>query len=239
MVSTSRCARGRSSGSSGRTEPARRRRCGPSCACSNSTPAPSPGRPGRSMTTSARQFGYMPAERGMYPRMRVRDHLVYYGRLSGQSARAAAGAADVLAGAARAGRPGGQRRAGPLQRQPAARATGPGPAHRSAPSWCSTNRSPGLDPVAVDMLSDILRERVADGAALLLSSHQLDLVADVCSSVVIVDARPGRAPGPRRGAPRPGRPPLRRGGVRRCATGRGPRACRRRRSWSAPTRGSG
>jgi ABC-2 type transport system ATP-binding protein len=31
-------------------------------------------------------FGYMPAERGMYPRMRVRDHLVYYGRLSGQPA---------------------------------------------------------------------------------------------------------------------------------------------------------
>ena len=45
----------------------------------------------------------------------------------------------------------------------------------------------GLDPIAVDTLSDVLREQVARGVALLLSSHQLDLVADVCSSVVIVD----------------------------------------------------
>src|SRR5690606_33824966 len=43
------------------------------------------------------------------------------------------------------------------------------------------------DPVAVEVLSDVLRDEVARGAALLLSSHQLDLVASVCSSVVIVD----------------------------------------------------
>jgi ABC-2 type transport system ATP-binding protein len=45
----------------------------------------------------------------------------------------------------------------------------------------------GLDPIAVEMLGDVLRDEVARGTALLLSSHQLDLVADVCSAVVIVD----------------------------------------------------
>jgi ABC-2 type transport system ATP-binding protein len=45
----------------------------------------------------------------------------------------------------------------------------------------------GLDPIAVEMLGSVLREQVDRGAALLLSSHQLDLVADVCSAVVIVD----------------------------------------------------
>ncbi len=30
-------------------------------------------------------FGYMPEERGLYPRMRVRDQLVYLGRLCGRS----------------------------------------------------------------------------------------------------------------------------------------------------------
>jgi ABC-2 type transport system ATP-binding protein len=45
----------------------------------------------------------------------------------------------------------------------------------------------GLDPIAVDNLSDLLRAEVDRGTALLLSSHQLDLVADVCSAVVIVD----------------------------------------------------
>jgi ABC-2 type transport system ATP-binding protein len=45
----------------------------------------------------------------------------------------------------------------------------------------------GLDPIAADMLRDVLRDEVDRGAALLLSSHQLDLVADICSAVVIVD----------------------------------------------------
>lgn len=45
----------------------------------------------------------------------------------------------------------------------------------------------GLDPIAVEMLGEVLREQVERGTALLLSSHQLDLVADVCSAVVIVD----------------------------------------------------
>ena len=45
----------------------------------------------------------------------------------------------------------------------------------------------GLDPIATETLSEILREQVAGGTALLLSSHQLDLVAGVCTAVVIVD----------------------------------------------------
>src|SRR5215207_4680210 len=34
------------------------------------------------------QFGYMPEERGLYPRMRVRDQLVYLGRLCGRTSAA-------------------------------------------------------------------------------------------------------------------------------------------------------
>ena len=50
---------------------------------------------GRPVDPAARgRFGYMPEERGLYPRMRVRDQLVFFGRLSGLSAAAAAGAAD-------------------------------------------------------------------------------------------------------------------------------------------------
>jgi ABC-2 type transport system ATP-binding protein len=131
-------------------------------------------------------FGYMPAERGMYPRMRVRDHLVYYGRLSGQGARDAAQAADDwlerLGLTDRAASDVQDLSSGNQQRVQLALALLTDPVLLVLDEPFS-----GLDPVAVDMLSDILRERVAAGAALLLSSHQLDLVADVCSSVVIVD----------------------------------------------------
>ena len=40
------------------------------------------------------RFGYMPEERGLYPRMCVRDQLVYLGRLCGRSAKDARAAAD-------------------------------------------------------------------------------------------------------------------------------------------------
>ena len=132
-------------------------------------------------------FGYMPAERGMYPRMRVREHLVYYGRLSGQPAAEAARTADGwlerLGLADRAASNVQDLSSGNQQRVQLALAL------LSDPELLVLDEPfSGLDPVAVDTLSGILRERVAQNTALLLSSHQLDLVADVCSSVVIVDA---------------------------------------------------
>src|SRR5690348_3017153 len=36
-------------------------------------------------TAMRRQFGYMPEERGLYPRMRVREQLVYLGELCGRT----------------------------------------------------------------------------------------------------------------------------------------------------------
>jgi ABC-2 type transport system ATP-binding protein len=45
----------------------------------------------------------------------------------------------------------------------------------------------GLDPAGIDAVVDVLRERIRAGSGVLLSSHQLDLVEDICDSVVIID----------------------------------------------------
>jgi ABC-2 type transport system ATP-binding protein len=45
----------------------------------------------------------------------------------------------------------------------------------------------GLDPIGVESLSEILRQTAATGVAVVFSSHQLDLVEDVCQDVVIID----------------------------------------------------
>ncbi len=45
----------------------------------------------------------------------------------------------------------------------------------------------GLDPVGIDDLSAVLAERARDGATVLFSSHQLDLVEHLCEAVAIVD----------------------------------------------------
>ena len=133
-----------------------------------------------------RHFGYMPAERGMYPRMKLRNHLAYYGELSGLSPESAGAAADRwlerLGLADRAEDTIQSLSSGNQQRVQLALAL------LNDPDLLVLDEPfSGLDPVAVEMLSDILREQVDRGAALLLSSHQLDLVADVCSAVVIVD----------------------------------------------------
>src|SRR5262245_44023289 len=39
--------------------------------------------------TVRRRLGYMPAERGMYPKMTVREQIVYFARLAGLGAKAA------------------------------------------------------------------------------------------------------------------------------------------------------
>ena len=45
----------------------------------------------------------------------------------------------------------------------------------------------GLDPLAVRTLAEVLRGEAARGAAVVFSSHQLELVEDICEDVVIID----------------------------------------------------
>lgn len=131
------------------------------------------------------RFGYMPAERGMYQRMKVRDHLVYYAQMCGLRG-GADDAADQwlerLGLADRAGDTVQSLSSGNQQRVQLALAL------INEPELLVLDEPfSGLDPLAVETLGEVLQQQVARGVALLLSSHQLDLVADVCSSVVIVD----------------------------------------------------
>jgi len=133
-----------------------------------------------------RCFGYLPEERGLYPRMRVRDQVVYFGRLHGLSRPEAAAAADRwlerLGVASRSTDRVDTLSLGNQQRVQLAAAL----VHEPDLLVLDEPFS-GLDPVAVDALSEVLAERAAAGAGVLFSSHQLDLVEDVCESVAVVD----------------------------------------------------
>jgi ABC-2 type transport system ATP-binding protein len=134
-----------------------------------------------------RRIGYMPEERGLYPKMRVRDHLVYVARLHG------VGEEEALAAAERwLERLGLQERAeevvealslGNQQRVQLAAALVHDPEVLVLDEPFS-----GLDPVAVAGLSETLARRAAAGGTVLFSSHQLDLVESLCESVVVIDS---------------------------------------------------
>jgi ABC-2 type transport system ATP-binding protein len=141
---------------------------------------------GRVITRRDRQrFGYMPEERGLYPRMRVREQLVYLARLHGLSATESGDRADhwlgVLGLAERAGDDLEQLSLGNQQRVQLAAALVHGPEVLVLDEPFS-----GLDPMGVDVVADVLARQASNGATVLFSSHQLDLVQSFCRSVGIV-----------------------------------------------------
>jgi ABC-2 type transport system ATP-binding protein len=132
------------------------------------------------------RFGYMPEERGLYPRMPLAEQLVYFGRLhglGGAAARAAAsGWLERLGLADRAGARIDELSHGNQQRAQLAAAL------LHEPDLLVLDEPfAGLDPLAVRTLADVLRGEADRGAAVLFSSHQLDLVEDVCEDVAIID----------------------------------------------------
>jgi ABC-2 type transport system ATP-binding protein len=133
-----------------------------------------------------RRFGYMPEERGLYPKMRVRDHLEYFARLHGLSATEAGNAADYwierLGVAERAGDRVEQLSLGNQQRVQLAAALVHNPEVLVLDEPFS-----GLDPVGVDVLAEVLADRASDGIPVIFSSHQLELVERLCEAVAIIN----------------------------------------------------
>jgi ABC-2 type transport system ATP-binding protein len=132
------------------------------------------------------RFGYMPEERGLYPRMRVRDQLVYLGQLCGRSirdvSRSVDGWLERLNLADRA-----SSRLDTLSHGNQQRVQLIGALVNEPDLLVLDEPFSGLDPIAIARLADVLAEIATGGATVLFSSHQLDLVEDLCEDVVIID----------------------------------------------------
>jgi len=132
------------------------------------------------------RIGYMPEERGLYPKMRARDQLEYLGVLHGlshdEAREAAARWLNRLGLADRADARVEQLSQGNQQRVQLAAAL----VHR--PDLLVLDEPfAGLDPIVTDLLTDVLREEAARGVPVLFSSHQLELVEHICEEVAIID----------------------------------------------------
>jgi ABC-2 type transport system ATP-binding protein len=133
-----------------------------------------------------RRFGYMPEERGLYPKMRVQEQLVYlatlHGMPRGEAVPRSAEILEVLGVAERSRDRVESLSLGNQQRAQLAAAL----VHRPD---CLILDEPfsGLDPVGVDVLVEVLRGQArGDGVPVVFSSHQLDLVERICDEVVLI-----------------------------------------------------
>jgi ABC-2 type transport system ATP-binding protein len=136
-------------------------------------------------SAARRRIGYMPEERGLYPAMKVGEQLEYLARLHGLTAAQARSAAAHWAG--RLGL------ADKLQAKVEALSLGNQQRVQLAAALVHEpdllvldEPFSGLDPVGVDAMSEVLAERAAAGVTMLFSSHQLDLVEHLCTSVAII-----------------------------------------------------
>lgn len=142
---------------------------------------------GRAVDEAARlRFGYMPEQRGLYPKMKVTEQIAYFAQHHGRSARDGRAAAmrwlerfDLVD---RSGSRLEDLSHGNQQRVQLAVALAHDPELLVLDEPFS-----GLDPIGVETMTGILSERAAAGVGVLFSSHQLDLVEDVCEDVVIID----------------------------------------------------
>jgi len=135
--------------------------------------------------TTRRTFGYMPEERGLYPRMKVAEQLAYLARLRGfERAAADRRARDLLERldvTERADDRLDTLSLGNQQRVQVAASVVHDPDVLVLDEPFS-----GLDPIAVDVVQGVLVEHAASGAPVLFSSHQLDVVERLCDDVVII-----------------------------------------------------
>ncbi|MFG1912350.1 ABC transporter ATP-binding protein [Kribbella sp. NPDC048928] len=133
-----------------------------------------------------RNFGYMPEERGLYPTMRVDEQVRYFAMLSGMAPAAAGRATADVVRRVGAGDLSGRRveelSHGNQQRIQLAVALVHNPE-----ILVLDEPFAGLDPLGVDQFGALLLDLAADGTTVLFSSHQLDLVQDLCQDIVTIN----------------------------------------------------
>lgn len=146
--------------------------------------------------TDRRRFGYMPEERGLYPKMKVLEHIVYLARLHGFSKADAGARATALLEELGLGERLNDNvetlSLGNQQRAQIAAALVHDPEVLILDEPFS-----GLDPLAVDVVAGVLQARAAQGSSVIFSSHQLDVVERLCDDLIIIAGGTIRAAGPR------------------------------------------
>lgn len=131
-------------------------------------------------------IGYLPEERGLYPKKKIIDQLVYFAELKGMSYAAAVKSIDYWLGRLGMSEYRNKRldtlSKGNQQKIQLITAI----AHNPEIVILDEPFS-GLDPVNAMLLKDVVREEIADGKIVLFSSHQMNYIEEFCDSIAILN----------------------------------------------------
>lgn len=132
-------------------------------------------------------IGYLPEERGLYPKKLIIDQLVYFAELKGMSAKDAARAVDYWLG-----------RLGMTEYRNKRLDTLSKGNQQKIQLITALAHDPdivildepfsGLDPVNAMLLKDVVKEQIAKGKIVLFSSHQMNYIEEFCDNIAIINA---------------------------------------------------
>jgi ABC-2 type transport system ATP-binding protein len=132
------------------------------------------------------RIGYMPEERGLYPRMVLEEQLVFFARIKG---------AGVVEASRRVGswleRMGlaewRKRKLGELSKGMQQKAQLVATLLHDPEILIMDEPMSGLDPVATNLIRDVLQELRREGKTLVLSSHQMETVERLCDAIALIN----------------------------------------------------
>ncbi len=131
-------------------------------------------------------FGYLPEERGLYPKKLIIDQLTYFAELKGMSRKSAVKSVDYWLG-----------RLGMTEYRNKRLDTLSKGNQQKIQLITALAHDPnivildepfsGLDPVNAMLLKDVVKEQIAKGKIVLFSSHQMSYIEEFCDSIAILN----------------------------------------------------
>ena len=131
-------------------------------------------------------IGYLPEERGLYPKKIIIDQLTYFAELKGMSHKAAVQSIDYWLG-----------RLGMTEYRNKKLETLSKGNQQKIQLITALAHDPdivildepfsGLDPVNAMLLKDVVKEQIAKGKIVLFSSHQMNYIEEFCDSIAILN----------------------------------------------------
>ena len=144
-------------------------------------------RDGRKIDYNKIKIGYLPEERGLYPKKKIVDQLVYFAKLHGMKQQEAVTAVDSWL-----------ERLGMMEHRNKRLDTLSKGNQQKIQLITALAHNPdivildepfsGLDPVNAMLLKDVVKEQIAENKVVLFSSHQMSYIEEFCDSIAILNS---------------------------------------------------